>query len=300
MITATARHFSLDRRISGIYYEVWNEPDLFGGWHYSRSPSYSDLYLYTSRAVVAGAGSAGYKIGGPAITAFYPNWIKALFKTASQNNLRLDFISWHKYSKNANDYLADIETLNDILSDYPQYFDIERLITETGPNPEPDRWYDTSLSGIHLISLSTQLAGKIHRRFTFEAFDGPTPRSDVSTGWGLISRTRPPKPRYYALDFLNRLNGRRLSSGGDGSWVTSLATKNGASIQLLLVNYDSRGNHAETFPVTFQNLTPGNYTLKTTTYLGSTTSKTITATYNYSTQIYLNPNSAIILELIPQ
>lgn len=300
LIRATAKHYSIDRKISGIYYEVWNEPDLFGGWKYNRSPNYSTLYVKTAQAVADGARGASFKIGGPAITAYYSNWIKSLFATAAANNARLDFISWHKYSKSISDYTADFENLNQILSDYPQYFDVERLITEVGPNPEPDAWYDSSLSGIHLLSLTTNLVGKIHRVFTFEPVDGPTPRSDKSSGWGLIthpSRGQKPKPRYYAVQFLNQLQGSLLPVSGNGSWVTALATKSGQTIQILLVNYDPNQSHSEAFPLTLQNLIPGNYQLKTYQYLGKTNVKKITTTANYRDQIFLDANSAVLLEI---
>lgn len=299
LVKATAAHYSVDKKIDNIYYEVWNEPDLFGGWKYNKDPNYGILYTKTAQAVAAGAGNANYKIGGPAITSYYPNWIKSLFQTATDNHLRLDFISWHKYSKNLDDYDQDLENLNQILSSYPQYFNIERLITETGPNPEPDAWYDNSLSGVHLLSLATRMSGKIHRLFTFEAVDGPSPRSQNSTGWGLITHDLKPKPRFYALKFLNQLQGRRLSSTGDGSWVSSLSTLSGRTLQILLVNYDSKNIHSETFPLTLQNLSPGRYQLKTTNYLGNTSTKIVTATANYRDQIYLDANSAVLLELSP-
>jgi len=303
LVKATARHYSIDKKISGIYYEVWNEPDLFGGWHYARDPNYSTLYIQTARAISEGASGSYFKIGGPAITAYYSNWIKSLFATASRNNIRLDFISWHKYSKNIEDYEADFENLNSILSDYPQYYDIERVITEVGPNPEPDSWYDNSLSGIHLISLSTRMAGKIHRLFTFEPVDGPTKRSDKSSGWGLITHSSngsKPKPRFYALQFLNKLQGQRLSSSGDGSWVSSLSSLNKQTIQILLVNYDPRGTHAETVPLTITNLLPGQYKMTTTDYLGRSSTKTISTTVNYRDQIFMDANSAKLIELTAQ
>lgn len=302
LVRATAHHYSIDKKIDGIYYEVWNEPDLFGGWHYNKDPNYSTLYIQTSRAIVDGATGSNFKVGGPAITAYYSNWIKSLFKTATDNHLRLDFISWHKYTKNIEDFNTDFESLNQILADYPQYFNIERLITELGPNPEPDAWYDNSRSGIHLMSTATRLAGKIHRLFVFEPVDGPTKRSDNSSGWGLLTHATnglKPKPRYYAILFLNRLSGLRLGTSGDGSWVSSIASLNDKTIQVLLVNYDQNNTHAETFPFTIQNLTPGRYQLKTTNFLGKTTTKIVTATANYRDQIYLDPNNAVLLELSP-
>ncbi len=298
LVKATAYHYSVEKNITDIYYEVWNEPDLFGGWHYAKDPNYSTLYIHSVSAVAAGAGSKSYKIGGPAITAFYPNWIKALFKVASTNNLRLDFISWHKYSPNIGDYLDDFNKLNQILSDYPQYFNIERLITETGPDPEPNSVYDNHQSGIHLISLVTQLSGKVHRIFSFEAVDGPSPRSDKSSGWGILTHDQKAKPRYYAFQFLNQLQGQRLPATGDGSYVTSLSLKNGSTIQTLLVNYDSKNSHVETVPINYKGVKPGRYQLKTTQYLGKTSTKTFNVdSPTYTEKLYLDANSAYLLEL---
>jgi len=300
LIKATAHHYSVEKNISGIYYEVWNEPDLFGGWHYGKDPNYSTLYVNTAKAVAEGAQNSSYKIGGPATTAYYQNWIKSLFKTASSNGLRLDFISWHKYSKDPSSYGKDIETLNEIIADYPQYFDIERIITEIGPNPEPDAWYDSPLSGIHQLALVTELSGKAHRLFSFELVDGPSPRSDISTGWGLITHPNngtKTKPRYYAYTFLNLLNGQRLSHSGDGSWVTALASKNGSTIQVLLVNYDQRNNHSESFPLTLTGLSPGKYQVTIKSYLGQDRQKTIEIPQTiYTENIYLEANSAQIWE----
>ena len=303
LVKTTASRYSKEKNIRGIYYEVWNEPDLFGGWKYNSSPNYSTLYTYTARAVADGAGKAFFKVGGPAITGFYSNWIKSLFSTATKNQLRLDFISWHRYSKNMADFEKDLDNLNNIISNFPQYFAIEKLISEIGPNSEPDSWYDNQLAGIHLISLSTKLTGKIHRLFTFEPVDGPTPRASNSSGWGLITHPNnglKPKPRYYALQFLNQLQGSLLSLTGNGSWVTGISSKQGETSKLLLVNYDPNQTHTEIVPITFQNLTPGQYSLKTTNYLGNSTTKKIMTTANYQDKIYMEPNTALILELTPQ
>lgn len=303
LVKTTANRYSVQKNIDGIYYEVWNEPDLFGGWHYGKNPNYINLYLQTARAVRDGAAGTNFKIGGPATTAFYANWIKSLAAATQNSGLPLDFISWHRYSKNMDDFEKDINSLTEIMADYPQISTVERLITEVGPNPEPDTWYDNSLSGIHLISLSTRLAGKVHRIFPFEIVDGPTKRSDVSSGWGLLTHPSAGtqiKPRYQAIQFLNRLQGNRMSSWGDGSWVTALASKYEGKTQLILVNYDPRGQHTETVPVSFQGLSPGDYKITTSQYLGSTsnrTAKTLSSVLNE--KFYLEPNTAIFVELSP-
>ena len=309
LVKATAKHYSVDKNISGIYYEVWNEPDLFGSWHYGKNPNYSTLYIKTAQAVMDGARGTNYYLGGPATTSYYSNWIKALFKVASQNKLRLDFISWHRYSKNSLDYQKDIDDLNKILIDYPNYYTVQKIITEFGPNPEGDAWYDNSLSGIHLISLSTQLAGKIHKLFSFEIVDGPKRKNDQSTGWGMIthqSQGSLPKPRYFALKFLNQLeNSTLLNSVGNGTWVTSLSTRKNKITQTLLVNYDPKNSHVETVPVTWQVLKQGKYRLTVLHYQADgnlrPTSKIINLVNNfrYTETIYMEPNTALILELTP-
>ncbi len=303
LVKATAHRYSVEKNIQGIYYEVWNEPDLFGGWHYGKSPNYTTLYIQSARAVRDGAAGSFYKVGGPATTAFYANWIKSLVKTSQTANVPLDFISWHKYSKNMEDFEKDINSFIDIMSENPSLANIERIITEIGPNPEPDFWYDNHLSGIHLISLSTRLAGKLHKIFPFEIVDGPTKRADNSSGWGLIthpSNGAKPKPRFYAIQFLNKLQGNRMSSWGDGSWVTAIATKSQETIQVMLVNYDSRGSHVETVPVTFQGLSPGSYTIKTTEYLGNSTSRTSKTLSSMLTErFYMEANTALLIELTP-
>lgn len=303
LVKATARRYSVEKGISGIYYEVWNEPDLFGGWHYAKSPNYTTLYIQSARAVAEGAYGTIFKVGGPATTAFYPSWIKSLFGTARANGLRLDFISWHKYSKNLEDYSQDFEKLYQILPEYPEYKDIEKIITEIGPNPEPDAAYDNKHSAIHLIGLSTRLHNKADRLFTFELVDGPTSRSDKSTGWGIIthpSQGAKTKPRYSAIQFLNQLQGQKLYSAGDGSHVTSLSAKNGQTIQTIVVNYDPRNSHVEAVPLAYRHLAPGDYEMTTSTFMGKSSKKTVVVTTNnYLDNIYLEPNTAILIELRP-
>jgi beta-xylosidase len=150
-VQRTVEHFSRDRGIADVYYEVWNEPDLFGSYKTYGDKNYLNLYSHS----VVGAGRAGgtkpYKIGGPATTALYENWVKSLLKFASNNNLRIDFLSWHKYSKDLGAYEKDIESVDKWLLDFPQYSDIELMITEIGPNSDNDKVYDGYFGAIHAL-----------------------------------------------------------------------------------------------------------------------------------------------------
>jgi hypothetical protein len=148
------------------------------------------------------------------------------------------------------------------------------------------------------MSVSTQLSGKIHRLFAFEAIDGPAPQSPNSSGWGLLTHDLKSKPRFKALQFLNQLQGQELPINGNGSWVTSLATKNEKSYQILLVNYDPINAHAETFPLHLINMPAGKYDFKSTYFLGSISHKTVVTTNTrYEENVYLDPNSAVLIEI---
>ena len=305
LVAATISHYSgrSQKNLKNVYYEVWNEPDLFGAWHYGKDPNYLTLYWHSAKAAQKAAPTCQpFKFGGPATTDFYPNWIKALVKFTSKNQLPLDFISWHQYSKQAKDYQKNFSKLADILTDYPALFNVERLITELGPDSEPHSSYDNHLSGIHLISLSTQLINQVHRLFSFEIKDGPNPRSKNSTGWGLLTYQNQPKPRYKAIKFLNQLQGQQLPLEGQGSHVTAIATKTDSDqIQLLAVNWDPQNRYSETSPLIFQNLSYYQYRLTVTEYpSGRTRTQDLTPQNHELRQMFFfAPNTAYLLTLSP-
>jgi len=64
------------------------------------------------------------------------------------------------------------------------------------------------------------------------------------------------------------------------------------------VNFDRRGSHTENVPVTFQNLEPGPYSLRTRYFLGTDTKTTEVATTSALTkQIPMTSQRVAILEL---
>src|SRR5260221_8671778 len=69
VVQKTIEHVSGTRHTPDVYYEVWNEPDLFGNWHYYGAKNYLTLYEYAARGAANARGVQPFKIGGPAITA---------------------------------------------------------------------------------------------------------------------------------------------------------------------------------------------------------------------------------------
>jgi hypothetical protein len=70
------------------------------------------------------------------------------------------------------------------------------------------------------------------------------------------------KPRYRALKMLDSIADQRLQITGLGSWVKALAAKNdNGETEIIIANFDAKGAHSETVPLTFLNIEPGSYTL---------------------------------------
>ena len=97
LVRETVNHYSRD--IEDVYYEVWNEPSLewFGGWKMYGNKDYRVLYRYAVLGAEQAANVKPYKIGGPSIPEMDLAWIRLLFDYCLTENLRLDFISWHRY-----------------------------------------------------------------------------------------------------------------------------------------------------------------------------------------------------------
>ncbi len=283
--------------ISNVYYEVWNEPDLFGGFKMGGDKSYLELYTHTVRGAQRAKGVNSFKIGGPAVTGFYENWLNKLLVFTQENNIRLDFLSWHRYSKVLSDYEDDF---ND--SDHFQGY--ETIITEMGPNSENDKVYDTNFGALHLIATSVLLEGKVDKIFNFEIKDGIGPEKYWGR-WGMMTNEKwgkpEIKPRYRAVQFLNNLNGgKEIKVEGNGSFVKAIAKNNNGKIQILLVNYDHNGRHSEAVPVKITNLPSNNIKLKRINFNGNTQETVINLDGNtYETTLSFDPNTASILEFTP-
>lgn len=115
------------------YFEVWNEPDLYGFWHGTKSQYFE---LYKTSALAIKAINKDLRVGGPATSNFVPDerfdgemedktkhktltvpdinvlewravWVKDFLVYCTKENLPIDFISTHPYPT---DYAIDPET----------------------------------------------------------------------------------------------------------------------------------------------------------------------------------------------
>lgn len=289
--------------LNGIYYEVWNEPDLFGRFKAGGDKNYLDLYYYAQLGAKSVGNVNSFKIGGPATTGLYKSWIDALLLMAQSGKIRLDFLSWHNYSKDIEKYDNDVKNIAEWLVSYPNFSNIELVVSELGINSENDPAYDGNLSAIHTLATSSILQTNVNKCFNFEIIDGTGPEK-LWGRWGLLTNekfgTPTPKTRYYAIQFLNRMVGERISVGGSGSWVKAFGRKDGNKYKILIVNYDPTGKHGEVVPFNLINLPYKKFTIKRIDFLGGSSTQTVDIdTPNWSTDMAFSPNTASIFEIEP-
>lgn len=304
VVRATVEHYSGrgNLNISDVYYEVWNEPDLFGGWKTYGDKNYLTLYRYSSAGARAATNVNSFKLGGPGTTALYKAWVDNFLNFMANNNLKYDFYSWHRYAKDLEQYDKDRLLIDGWLDAHPEALQIELIVTEWGHNSDIDPGYDTNFGAIHTMAGSRVMMGRINKAFIFEIKDGPG-NSKLWGRWGLMTNDKfgapEVKPRYNAILFLNRLGDSRLSLSGEGSWVKGIAANNNGVVQTLLINYDQTGRHSEAVPVTFENLQSGNFTYKRTNFGGGVvkTVNVATTSATWQTSELMSPNSAALLEI---
>jgi len=300
VVQRTIEHYSgkSEKNISGMYYEVWNEPDLdqFGSWKTSGEKNYLTLYKYAATGANNAKNVNAFMFGGPSTTGLYKNWIIGLVNTGA----RVDFFSWHSYLANPKQFTTDQHNLSNWLLSYPTYNTKPTIITEFGFTGAKSSAYGTAFGTAHTAAVLRELiSGGPQYLFSFELIDGPN--QENGTGWGLITHPtngKKIKPRYHVYSFFDAMKGKRLQLSGEGSWVTAFASTKNNVIRVLLVNFDAQGTHTEHVPVTFKGLVNGTYTYKETVLSGKTiqgqetvTDKTLKKT------VVATPHSVIMLEL---
>jgi len=195
-----------EKNIPDVYYEVWNEPDLFG----EMGPEvYFSLYNSSVKAAEKCQNCQPFKIGGPAISTLKNFWMETFLSLVRQQKVRMDFVSWHSYQKNPEKTLWEINTLKNLASFTQMTPKPEVIISEWGSTPEISSWHDSFFDASHTIATIVLLQNSVDKIFAFEIKDGLSPTQAQYWGrWGLLTNEKTgltAKPRYYSFIFLNKL-----------------------------------------------------------------------------------------------
>ncbi len=291
--------------LKDVYYEVWNEPDLFGNYKYYGEKNYLELYRHAAIGSENAQNVNVFRLGGPSTASYYPAWMSAFLQFVKDNKLKFDFLSWHRYSTDTNLFLEDALKLDSLLNTFPEYKNVERIISEAGYNSEVHPGYDTLFSAYHTASLFAKLKGKVYQVFPFELVDGLSPKGEIYWGrWGLMthpSKGLVLKPRYFLWKVLNSFEGELLQSSGENDFVNVVPLKNGDSYKILIVNFSADDTRVENVPISLLNILPGEYNYRLSYPLVSKTFFTnlnLVLAGQFKTQVLMDHNSLAVVDLI--
>lgn len=285
--------------INGLYYEVWNEPDLaqFGGFKTYGGKNYLELYRASAQGAAKAVNTNPFLFGGPATTGLYKAWIDALI----MENTRIDFLSWHVYSDDPGKPAEDVARIRSWLAANEKFRNIPLIISELGFESGKDERYSGRFAAAYTAAaFRFLLDNPPHAVMSFELKDGP---GEDRSGWGMItheSKGGIRKARYYVYPFLAGIKGNLLSVTGEGTNIVALAVRNGASITIMLVNYHASFAKSETAPVSIRGLNNGSYRVQTQYLLGADNTSVHTVTDGTLRLVpLLTPYSVVRIDISP-
>ena len=227
-----------DAEVKTWYFEVWNEPNLSGGFWTGSQQQYFDLFAATTRAIKSV--NPDYKVGGPATAG--AGWVPEFIHFCDTNGAPVDFISTHTYGVQSG-YLDVTGTTGTALSRDPNSVigDVKRVRRQiTGsamPNLElhftewsasytaADPFHDSYHSAAYILDKLKKCGDTAQSMsyWTFtDIFEENGPRWEAfHGGFGLINYEDINKPAFYAYQFLNRLGPTELKDSDPSSWICS-------------------------------------------------------------------------------
>jgi xylan 1,4-beta-xylosidase len=300
LITALVKHWTErygETEVASWRFEAWNEPNLRIFWQppsgTTPRDAYFELYKHTARDVARV--NPNYAVGGPAGAG--PIWTKELIDFCGQENVPIDFISYHSYGlgggpsgldEYGNKKLYLSPNLHDVIdtvnSQIPVVQQSSRphlpiYITEwsasySSRDPIHDSYFMAPFI-LEQLRHTESLNSMSFWTFTdiFEE-NGPAPRPFYG-GFGLINYENIRKPAFWAFKFLSMLGPVELENADDSSYV---CTGNHGDVQVLLWNLTAPTEGGKisdqdyffhlhppklkrNVTVRLNNLTPGNYRL---------------------------------------
>jgi hypothetical protein len=228
LISSLVKHYQA--RGAGIrYWEVANEPDIgeSGGCPYRFQPdSYVRYYQHTAAAILRGDPDA--LVGGPALANVRSPILPALLNACDEQNLPLNFISWHIYSSDPARVRATIDYAKGLLAKHPK-LKPEKILDEWNMDLQ-DPPLDPRFQPCYLLEVIWQMkeAGLdascyYHIRDhhvdyeQFAPFFSPKGAAFMTRWWnrmpqfdGLFDYQNRVRPSFFAFKLLSRLTGDRL------------------------------------------------------------------------------------------
>lgn len=273
LIQATIEHYSgrSGKNIQNIYYEVWNEPDLFGQMN---PQGYFKFYQSAARGAAAAKNTSPFKFGGPATIGINKTWMNNFLGAIKSSNIKFDFISWHSYSTNPQKIKLESQVIDSLQNFQSFKGKVEKIVSEWGSDSEMNPIHDSYFDASHTIAGISESLESVDRVFAFELKDGLSPNGLQFWGrWGLLTHQKvglAKKPRYFAYTFLNKLQNFSLPSSQNSQFIYTLASSDGLGNYSILATFfpSSQSSQNKNLTIKISNFLPGEFT-ETTSFLKS-------------------------------
>jgi hypothetical protein len=245
---AAAVKLARERGLNVTYWEVGNEPDLYGpvrgdtSWTAER---YCDVFRAQAAAVRREQPSA--KIAGPAVSGAVPGAMKFLEAFVERCGDVVDLLTWHIYPtegdgsdaaalttvREADRTLAHARAVWADPKRNPKGHmrPIEYGVTEYGLSwrTERPRFLSDQTGALWAMETTLRLAkggAAVAHYFAY-----------LATGFhGLIDNGGGPRPTFYAFRLLSGLKGRFVDAASDTSGIWAHAVRDGDTVNLVLIN----------------------------------------------------------------
>ncbi len=222
------------------YWEIWNEPENRPQMWTGSDEQFLELYIVTAKRLKNAYPEL--KIGGPAVGGGFvrqgDGWALSPFvvrflDAVRENDVPLDFFSWHTYTNQPRDYVDKAVYLREELN-RRGFVNTEIHLNEWNYLPDDD-WAPMLLHGdvVKRESWFRRLGGSEGAAFTasvlIELQDAPVDVANYFNGginsFGLFNEYGAPKKTYYALPAFRRLldTPRRIAVEGDRPKGSSIA-----------------------------------------------------------------------------
>jgi xylan 1,4-beta-xylosidase len=266
-IEAMVTHYNRELGWHITYWEIFNEPDIgeLGGCPGLFEPT--DYYIYYQKTVEAILRADPHvKVGGPALANASSPILPALLAYCVQNDVRIDFVSWHIYTESPQVMIRTIQHVQSELNKYPQLH-CENILDEwniphwgeIGNRAGHMLEEHPTLRCAHILAmlkifceLGLDRSNYYHIKdvsFSREQFTPWFSEQGIremeehwnskSHVWALFDREDHPRPHFYAYKLFQSMNGTWLETTGSrlGDDLQILAVKQGETVKLLLWNY---------------------------------------------------------------
>ena len=109
------------------YWEIWNEPDFNDKCWTGTPEEFCDFFATAAKHLKSRFPSL--KIGGPAVCGYNEKWLIPFFEKMQNENVPMDFYSWHRYGSEISDFTDDARRHRALLDRYG-YTDTESILNE--------------------------------------------------------------------------------------------------------------------------------------------------------------------------